>query len=135
MSTKTYYELDKNGHIIGQFDSPPPKDLSLTIAHTTPPPQAMLKPSWVGDTTTGTWVDAATRAEQEDCIDGETDAAIQNWAREKGKNEAYYINCGIRVCINKITDTTNIDYRHYHEYRAYVDAQKKLSKAKKDALP
>ncbi len=79
-------------------------------------------------------MDVATRAEHEEHIDQQTSAAIKQWCRGKGKNEDYYINCGIRVAIGAISDNTNVDFRHYHEYRTCVEAQKKLAKVKKAAL-
>ncbi len=130
MSEKLYYQLDKEGGIAWEYDLEPPAEAGVQIVHTTPPPVDMLQPRWLG----GQWVDFAPRTEHEARIDSETDEAIQGWAREKGKNEAYYINCGIRLVLSKNIDSTSTDYRHYHEYAAQVELCKKAGKLKKAAL-
>ncbi len=127
---KQYYEINANGAIIGQFNNAPAVENNFTIVHTTPPPESMLKPCWDGDR----WVDNATRFEKEMYIDEQTSLNIKRWARDKGKNEEYYINCGIQSCLEKNTDSTTVYNRHYKEYRAFVDRQKEIGKAKKQAL-
>ncbi len=132
MKNVTYYEVDAQGSVVMVYTYKPEGGTATVVD--TPPPGGMLKPRWVGDATTGTWLEAATRTEREEQIDRETDEAIQAWARAKGKNEAYYINCGIYVCMNNVSDTTDTQYRHYQEYRATCDAEKKLAKARKGSL-
>ena len=128
--SKFYYEINKNGKIIGAFEQAPQLNNSHTIIHTTPPPPTMLKPCWIANK----WTETATKTEQEEHIDQETDNTIKTWCRNKGKCEEYYINCGIKVAMGNITDTTNTYYRHYQEYQSYRDTQVKIGKQKKAAL-
>jgi len=46
MNDKTYYEIDKEGQIIGQFENAPPEDSGLRIVNTHPPDEKLLKPRW-----------------------------------------------------------------------------------------
>ncbi len=125
MSTKIYFDIDKNGQIVGQFDSAPPANDALNIVHSVPPPESMLKPRWLGDANNGQWFDAATRTEHEAHIDAKTDASIQTWCRDKCKNEAYYLNRGI---------AHGKGDREYKEYRAFVEKQKQIAAIEKKKI-
>lgn len=127
MMEKQYYEIDNKGTIIGQFHTKPELAEDCIVVHSMPPPNSMLYPRWID----GAWTDAATCTEHEEHINHLTDNAIKKWCRNKGKNEEYYINCGIKIAIENIKDTSNMNFRHYKEYRDFVTKQIELGKQEK----